>query len=46
MIADGRRRAFLSVLLLRERPRASHYLLGAACFVGALLIVILLVSFP
>ena len=31
--------AFLSVLLLGERPRASHYLLGAACFVGAVLIV-------
>jgi drug/metabolite transporter (DMT)-like permease len=31
--------AFLSVLLLHERPRASHYLLAGLCLVGALLVV-------
>jgi drug/metabolite transporter (DMT)-like permease len=31
--------AFLSVVLLGERPRASHYLLAALCLAGALLVV-------
>lgn len=31
--------AFLSVWLLRERPRKSHYLLAGICLAGALLIV-------
>ncbi len=30
---------FLSVLLLRERPRRSHYVLAAVCLAGALLVV-------
>jgi drug/metabolite transporter (DMT)-like permease len=31
--------AFLSVVLLRERPRRSHYALAAVCLTGALLVV-------
>jgi drug/metabolite transporter (DMT)-like permease len=31
--------AFLSVLLLRERPRRSHFLLAAVCLLGAMLVV-------
>jgi drug/metabolite transporter (DMT)-like permease len=31
--------AFLAVWLLRERPRRIHYLLGAVCLAGALLVV-------
>jgi len=31
--------AFLSVVLLRERPRRSHYALAAVCLAGALLVV-------
>lgn len=31
--------AFLSVALLRERPRRTHYALAAVCFAGAVLVV-------